>query len=531
MPRSRDEIRESILDRLRAAYAPRRIVTTPKSFFWALAESLALEQEGADATAAAAPLEAFPESASDEGVVRHQVWSGLTRQPATRAVLRARVVGTPDATVEIADGDELASVEGLLFLAEPASLVLDGSGYGFISVVARDVGAAANLAAGAVLTWTSAPAGLTATATVMAAPGDTSSLLLAGAELESIESLRERVALWRKEKAQAGNRSDWVGWATSVSGVGSAYIYPRARRVSDGVGGYTWSYAVHGSLVLMPLAPAPGADTYVQNADGTMGLGLSPDFSRLPSELLRVYVGDYIDGTRDAAGAPVPEALQEQLRPATLAPGNYEIGAPTQTVMAVTLRITTDPAVAPWSWGFGAGETLHREITAATTTTLTLTDTTGITTGSRLAVFLGTSVVRGGWWVARVASPPVAGVVTLTAPLPLAPTAGAQKVRPDCGLWAEVRKRILAHADSLGTGDTQVPVSPYYPDRDVVQIMSARYPRPNDAGRDKVYASDLIALIESIPGVIGTALEDFTSPVSPTTGALIVPGEIKVLAG
>lgn len=524
MPRTRDEIRESILDRLRAAYAPRRILTAPKSFFWALAEALALEQEGAEATAAAAPLEAFPATASDEGVLRHVDWSGLTRQPASRAVLRVRVTGTPGATVEIADGDELASVEGLLFLAEPASLVLDGSGYGFISVAARDVGAAANLAAPAVLTWTSAPAGLASTATVMAAPGDTSSLLLAGAELESIEALRERVTLWRKEKAQAGNRSDWVGWATSVSGVGSAYIYPRTRRVSNGVGGYNWSYAVHGSLVLMPLAPAPGADTYVQNADGTMGLGLSPDFSRLPSELLRVYVGDYIEGTRDAAGAPVPEALQEQLRPATLAPGNYELGAPLAAETNITIRVTADPAIALWPWGTDGSP---RTVLSSTTNTLTLSDATGITAGSRLAVRVGTNVVRGGWWILRAAAAPVGAVVTLTTPLPAEPGVASQ-VRPDCGLWDEIRRRVLQHFDGLGTGDTQVPVSPYYPDRDVVQIMSARYPRPNDAGRDRLFLSDLIALIEAIPGVVGVEISDPTGTVIPTTGVLLTPGLITV---
>lgn len=524
MPRTRDEIREAILTHLRAAYAPRRIVTTPKSFFWSLADSLALEQEGAEATAAASALEAFPATASDEGVQRHAEWSGLERQPASRAVLRARVTGTPDATVEIPEGAELASIEGLLFNVMPDTLVLDGSGYGFVSAAAHDVGAAANLAAGAVLTWTSAPAGLTATATVMAAPGDTSSLLLAGAELESIESLRLRVELWRNEKAQAGNRSDWVGWATSVSGVGSAYIYPRARRVSDGVGGYNWSFGVHGSLVLMPLAPAPGADTYVQNADGTMGLGLSPDFSRLPSELLRTFVGDYIEGTRDASGAPVPEALQEQLRPTTLAPGNYELGAPLAAETNITIRVTADPTIALWPWGTDGSP---RTVLASTSTTLTLSDATGITAGSRLALRVGTDVVRGGWWTLRAAAAPVGAVVTLTTSLPAEPAVSTQ-VRPDCGLWDEIRRRVLQHFDGLGTGDTQVPVSPYIPDRDVVQIMCARYPRPNDSGRDRLFLSDLIASIEAIPGVVGVEISDPTGTVIPTTGVLLTPGLITV---
>ena len=89
-------------------------------------------------------------------------------------------------------------------------------------------------------------------------------------------------------------------------------------------------------LIALAFAPAPSPGSYTQNSDGTTGLGLSPSFSRLPSELLRALVVDYVEGARDAAGAAVPEALQKQLRPATLAPGNYEIGAPTVTVFTVS---------------------------------------------------------------------------------------------------------------------------------------------------------------------------------------------------
>ena len=527
--RTRDQIRESILARWRTAFAPRRLVTTPRSFVWALADALALEQEGAEATAAAATLEAFPESASEDGVLVHADFSGLDRQPATAAVMRARVVGSANGASTVPAEAELIGPTGLIYRADAATLALDGSGYGFITVRARDVGAAGNLTSGAVLTWVSAPAGLTSTATVRAASGDVTPLLVAGADQESIEELRARAILARKEKAQGGNRADWVRWAVTVAGVGSAYCYPRSRRTALDGGGFAWSYGVPGSLVVLPLAPAPGAATYVQNADGTMGLGLDPTFTRIPSSELRAIVREYVEGTVDAAGLTVPEAAQQQLRPASLAPGSYEIGAAGVVGVNVTLRVTTDPAIAPWPWGFGPGEGLHREILSATTTTLTLNSVTGIATGKRLAVFLGTSVVRGGWWVATVAY--VAGsVVTLSTPLPSVPSAGVQKVRPDCGLWTEIRRRLLAHFDRLGPGDTQVPNDGTYPDPVVTQIMCARYPRPNDAGRDRVYASDLIAVVEGIPGVIAVTLDGFSAPVVPASGSLAVVDEIRVLA-
>lgn len=536
--RTRDEIRESLLAKWRTSYAPRRLLTIARSWHWALAQALGLELEGAEATAAAATLEAFPQSASEDGVMLHADFLGLELQPATAAALRLRVSGTPAASITVTAGAELVGPTGLLYRADAATLTLDGSGFGHVRVVARDTGAAANLAAGAVLTWVTAPAGLAATAVVNAATGDASPLLITGADQETVEQLRARVILARKEKAQGANRADIAGWARNVGGVGSAFTYPRSRRRSDGVGGFTWRYDVPGSVVLLPLAPAPATTSYVQNTDGTMGLGLSPAFTRIPTTDLRTRVQSYIEGTVDAAGLPVPEARQKQLRPATLAPSNYEVGAADETSVNVTLRVTTDPAIAPWDWGFGPGEGLNYNIVSATTTALTLNDTTGLTTGKRLAVFVGTAAVRGGWWMTTVAAPPVGNVVTLSTPLPVAPAAGAARVRPDCGLWTEIRRRLLAHFDQLGPGDAQVPTDGTHPDAVVVQIMCGRYPRPNDMGRDKVFPSDLIAIVEAIPGVIGVELlstatvgSAMTSTLTPDAGSLATINEIRVQAG
>ncbi len=69
------------------------------------------------------------------------------------------------------------------------------------------------------------------------------------------------------------------------------------------------------------------------------------------------------------------------------------------------------------------------------------------------------------------------------------------------------------------------------PDYLAVQIECARYPRPNDAGRDRVFVSDLIAEIETIPGVIATAVVSPSGTLCPTTGALLMPGVVTLRIG
>jgi uncharacterized phage protein gp47/JayE len=517
-PRTTDQIRDDLLEHMQDEHRAigQRIVTTPRSPHFVLATAIALEIEGAEAEAAAARREAFPSTASEEGVLQHADAAGNERIEPVRAVLRVRVTGTPSAVLPVPAGKQLTSAAGLVFLAAEGNVAFNSGGVAFVAVTARDAGVAGNLADGAVLTWQGAPAGFAPTATAMAAPGDSSHVLVVGADLETIEELRTRTALWWKERRQGGNRADWHGWLEEVEGVGDGFVWPRAWLD----GGVVFRAALPGVMVTAVLAPPPPAGSYTQQSDGSLGLGLAPSYSRVASPELRERVRRYIEGTHDRAGVPLPTALQRQRRPSGIAAQNWLCAEPVTMGVDLTVAIDADPAVAPWPWGLA--DSPVRVVTAATASVLTLDSAVGIPAGSRVAVQVGTGVIRGGFWLARIVGAPVGNVVTLASPLPVVPVAGAQ-VRPDGGLWGDVRARVLGVVDHLGPGDD-------------ASIESQRYPRPADHAPELLYASRLIAAVQELAGVTGVTVTLPLDAVVPVVAdraplKLVVPGLVRVVPG
>ena len=383
------------------------------------------------------------------------------------------------------------------------------------------------------LTWQNgAPTGMAATATTAPAPGDASHVLLVGAEAESIEDLRQRVIVAFKEPPrQEGQRADWAVNTEAVEGVARAFVYPRATCVDNGIGTWIWTYGTPAGVVVMPLAPAPPATVvrptplrsrpYVQNGDGTLGLGLRPATTRIPSDTLLTYVQGYIEGTTDRSGRAVPSSAQVQLRPAGMAPGNYVVRAANTVAVSVHVRLTVDPGIASWPWGLTGGSA--RTINSATTTTVTLDDASGILQGSRIALKMALfSVIKGDWWLGIVQGV-VGNVVTLASPMPVAPLTGGLYARPDCGLWSEVRRIILREMNRLGPGDVDIAVAE--------AGQSLRFPRPMDAGADRIALSSIIGWLDGIPGVLAIEIASPPGTIAPTPGVLVVPGEIRVLIG
>ncbi len=160
----------------------------------------------------------------------------------------------------------------------------------------------------------------------------------------------------------------------------------------------------------------------------------------------------------------------------------------------VTINLTVDPAVAPWAWGQGYPAVRTVSAVSSDRRVLTLDNAAGITQGARIAVFLGTNRVRGGYWLTTVALPPVSNVVTLSDALPVAPPSNAA-VCADCGLWDTIRALVLQYFDSLGPGD--VPLE---------RTGSQRFPRPTDLGPDRFYSSRLIEKIQDVSGVLGVSI-------------------------
>lgn len=517
MARTADEIRDDLLESLQDEHRAigLRIVTAPRSPHYVLATALALEVEGAEAEAAAARRECFPGTASEEGVQNHADAAALAPVEASRAVLRLRITGPTSTISTIPAGKQLTSAAGLLFNAPAGSVTFDSGGVAFIAVTARDAGAAGNLPLGAVLTWQAAPAGFGATGTTALDTGDTSHVLVVGADAETIEELRGRAKLWWKERAQGGNRAQWAEWLEQVEGVGDGFVWARAWLE----GGVTFRPNLPGVIVTTVLAPPPAASSYVQLGGLDLGLGLSPAYSRVPSSDLRTRVRNYVEGTHDRSGVPVPTALQKQLRPTGIAAANWLCAAPVTLATGIAAAIVVDPSVAAWPWG--VEDSSMRTVSSATTTALTLNNASGIDVGSRIAVQVGTTYIRGGFWLARVQG--VAGnVVTLSAPLPVAPSVNAE-VRPDCGVWAGVRAAVLGVFDSLGPGDHG-------------SAESQRYPRPADHASDLLFASRIVAAVQELEGVEGLAVTEPAEAVYPPSVdrhplLLIIPGLVRVVPG
>ena len=449
-------------------------------------------------------------SASDDGTAREAASAGRVTLPVSGPLSASTPVN--GATLSAASGLRFVPVDAVT--GEPlVEISTDGAGAATITLEAQTPGTDGMVAAGTRLTWSTAPTGFASTAVVAA-------VVRRGENAETDVELQARLIARRRERPGSGNRSDWREWGVAVAGVGELFVYPRTRITNAG----DWIFQAPGCVVLEPLAPAPDADSYVQNADGTVGAGLDPDATRIPSTDLCDLVRGYLDGALDATGDAVPDASQVQRYPATMNADNLDIRPAAVVAIAVRVRVTTEPSVAPWPWG--QSNSSLRNVVSATTTALTLDDVTGIRANQQLAVNVGTSYVRGGWWVASVQSV-VGSVVTLATPLPVAPGTG-DDVRPDCGLWAAIREAILKVFDGLGPGDSRVLLEDLT--RGAVDGQSARYPRP-PTWPDRLFQSALVTRIGDIAGVAGVQVELPAGNITPEPGTLAVPTTIEVRIG
>ncbi len=512
-------IRDRALANWRARYLARGedLDITEGSDAYNELDALALEFEGLALGAQEAAHRVLLRYASGQDLDDFAGDDGTARRPATAARRDVTLSGPASAVTPVA-GATLAHVNGARFRpinpstgAALTSIETDGDGAATVTVECVSPGSGGNVV-GSALTWSTAPTGFASTATVVLA---VPSRARDGAEQESDAILRDRLLERRAERPASGNRADWADWVGQVAGVSRGFIIPRAIRW--GSGPFNWILERHGSLVVLPVGLSPAEGSYAQLPDGTLGQGVSPFYSRLPSDGLIANVRGFVDGTLDANGNPVPDVDQKQLYAATLDPDCIEIIAPEPLVVDVQVRITTDGAVAPWPWGITHAP--ERTVTASSTTTLTLDDATGIRRDARIAVRLGAGYIRGHWWLARVLS--VTGnVVTLSSTLPVAPAAGTP-VRPDCGLWAAVRAAVLQLFDGLGVGDARLTSG------GPVSIKSGRYPRPPRA-LDKLFPSKITNVLSDIAGVEGVDVTTPSAVVIPTVGGLIVPGNIRL---
>lgn len=523
-------IRDVLLGRWRARYLaltpPRDLSITEGSDAYNLADAFAHELAGLELGAQQAAMRVLIRTSSGADLDRFAEDDGTARRAATTARLSVRVSGPSSSTTPVG-GATLASSAALRFTPIDAdtgavltSIVTDGAGVADITVEAVDAGALGNLAAGTVLTWSSAPTGFAATGSITAASR-------LGLNAESDAALRQRLLERLREKPGGFNRSQIRELGILFAGVGECFVYCRARRM---LAALPVQFDYPGVVTIMPVNPAPADDSYTQSGV-TTGQGLSAAYNRVSTSNFAGQLLEYFKGERDVLGTAVPEALRQELIPASMLPSNLFSLPPEEVVVPVTVRVTLDPSVAVWPWGLTGSAA--RLVTASTTTYVDVDDATGIAAGTRIAVKLGRGFVRGGWWLATVLSV-VANRITFTSALPTAPSPdsdGDAYVRPDPGLWDAIRRAVLMLFDSLGPGDARDDgtVSAGLITGGTLNVPSGRYPRPTTASSpETLFTSRISQAVQAVDGVLGVTVYEPSVDRTPAPGRLLVPGQIIV---
>jgi hypothetical protein len=454
------------------------------------ADAYALELEALEQQALQLTKEYFPDSASDEVILRHAKLIGLFLKPATAARLAVLVTGAPGTTspcigktLNAADGTKYVAVSGSN--TPLATITLDGSGEATVLFLAQSTGAATSKAAGTILTWSTAPTGFDAT-------DDVITLETIGLEIESIDALRDRVLRWWRERPGAGNRADLVDWAESRSSIFRAYVYPLAHA--------SLGLDVLGSTRVLLLGQ-PSARTVAALA------GLSAGNVQ--------EVADYFFGTGGyaAEGGKLTTNIDKN---------DYDITEPDYQLVTIAMQITLGPGYAfPFAGTFttaGGSTTTRIQLTADPTATIDVLD----------KVAVPSATVRGGYEVRTVVAR-AASYIDLDSPIATAPAA-AKTVRPAPQNWEAMLAAVLAVTDRLGPGDVDTLTHP----------ECARWPTYTTVGPATLYRAALIATCMGvpglpsapvgIPGVVSAAVTLPVADVTPAAFSLVVPDEIYFTA-
>lgn len=488
VPRSRDVIRSQLLGFLQVRFAALGITVdvSPGSFLYLLVDSLAIEDEGLEAAAAAITQVILVTTAAASDLDRHGAVYGLPRETAVAATLTI-TVGAPASFTPSVTGLSLTSPDGLLWtpVAPTASSVAitTGSGpyTGTLTVQCQTAGSVGNEATGITFTWNSAPGGVNSTAT-----RDSTVPSVAGTDAENDNDYRARILLRIQNRPASGNRADWVAWCEAVEGIEEAYVYPilSPARVPGTPG---CVYAV----VMGPIAKDASGE---QNGD-------NPVNTRYTSVPVARAQG-YIEGTNDANGNATPNGVQ--LRPVTMAFGDYAVSFPGTQTVDVEIQATMDGANGyPWTGSYAVD-------VSSTTTSLVIVGDAHTFNASAL-VNVGTPNIRGGYQVVPLSGGSYNSGTgkTTFAISPALPGTPSGTIYPPPPNWQALRLATFALFDAFGPGDAPSP--------------SQRWP-PTSAQKGPVlYQSALVAAIQAVPGVLY-----INSVVSPA-GAATMPSYLTLL--
>lgn len=158
--------------------------------------------------------QAVPSLSEDEIFLAHARDAGLIRKPASTS--RGTIIARSNQYVTIPKGTELTRNDGELFhVTEEAS----GNGSFNVSVVSKSAGKHLNMDAGSELMLVTPLFNVDDRFEVVS--------IHSGADIETIEALRERYVFCMQNPALGGTPSDYVMWMREIPGVSRAWCYRR----------------------------------------------------------------------------------------------------------------------------------------------------------------------------------------------------------------------------------------------------------------------------------------------------------------
>ncbi len=472
--RTREEIRADIIAALTNRYSASgyTLDVSEGSDAYLRADAQAVIFATIEQQAAQQVLDTFVDTASDAMLERHAAVYSIARRAASPSTLTVAVTGSSSTTLSITAGSKLSSSDGLLFTCDDASVVMDGSGNGSITVTADDGGAAGNLSVDTVLTWQSAPSGLDPTATVTAT-------VTSGEDQETTDALRARVLARLRQRPASGNVEDWRGWCEDCDGVTRAFVYPLLE--PGAVSGDTL-----GCVSVVVMGPAQGTSATNTSVIASARCG---------------EIEDYIEGIRDSAGALDSEATQ--LRPAAIASADYEVTfvGVVPTDIAANVKTTSR-----FPFSFSGSFTV--DTGSSTSTSLVVSGDQTAYTGKRALVRVSPASYRGGWQATELKSGSYnggTGKTTFVVSLSGAPNTTTAYPAP--ANWDALRTAIFALCDSLGPKDTS-------PRR--------RWPTVDVEGPDTLYVSAVASALLGVSGIVSATVTAPASDAVPSDAKQII---------
>lgn len=494
-PRPRAQIEAELLADLAARFAANGedLLTVPGSDMQLLAAAVAVDHEALEAQADAVAKNILPDTADSTTLDRHGAVEGLARDPAVAAVVTLAITGGPVSTTTPLAGQTVQSDAGELYDlidgtgAAVTELTTNGSGTvttpATLRAKCRTPGTAGNLAAGASLTWSSAPTGYAGSDVAVTALSTT------GAPAESDAAYALRILARRQNRPASGNREDWRDWARRYAGVEEAYVYPLLSGTDVGT---------LGCVTVVPLGPAQGDSTTA---------------TRILDTDTCDAIAAFIEGTGDAEGNSVVNGVQ--LRPVTMAAADYAIEPADTQSQHLDLQLTNNAAFA---FPFTSPARLAK--TGGSTTTVVVSGDYTALNGKNVLVFCGTAYVRGGF-VARQITGAVYGGGSTTFTLDSAmPGSAANDTAGYCLYpappnWSVLRTAVFDLFDGLGPGDAAAP--------------SSRYPEESVQAGATLYRSALVATLKAAsPGLLDVEVTTPSSNVTPAAKTLVTLGQLII---